>query len=161
MPSFLPLSSHLTANLAGAFRRPFPLMVRGKKAAATADPAGDVAPPKKMKGDWESSSTNKHHLTSLRAGGRLPVAGSGKIRCVGNEVIPTLASGSALLLWISSRAAYPSHYTNLCVGYCTPMACSCTTLHRTASSISHASLPCVSVSWVCTLTKDCGAVSSS
>ena len=68
-------------------------MVRSKKAAATADPAGDVVPSRKNKGDWESSSTNERHLAGMRADGRLPATESAKIRCVGNEVIPNPRAG--------------------------------------------------------------------
>ena len=59
-------------------------MGRGKKATS----AGDNAPPKKMKGDWESSTISERQLASLRADGRLLPAASGKVRFAGNEVIP-------------------------------------------------------------------------
>ena len=87
------------------------MMVKGEKTAATVNPVGDVAPPKKMKGDWESSSTNERHLAGMRANGRLPTVESGKIRCAGNEVItnPRVGEHVAFVDFIMCGLSLPLH----------------------------------------------------
>ena len=86
-------------------------MVRGKKAASTGNSAGDVAPPKKMKGDWESSSFMERHLAGLRADGRLPPAEDGRVRCAGNEVIPNPRADERVVFvdFLTHGLSFPLH----------------------------------------------------
>ena len=86
-------------------------MVRSKKAASTENSAGDVAPPKKMKGDWESSSIAERHLAGLRADGRLPPAEGGRVRCAGNEVFPNPRTGECVVFvdFLTRGLSFPLH----------------------------------------------------
>ena len=82
-------------------------MGKGKKASS----AGDNAPPKKMKGDWESSTVGERHLAGLRADGRLPPAASGRVRCAENEVTPSPRAGERVVFmdFLTRGLSFPLH----------------------------------------------------
>ena len=94
-------------------------MVRGKKAASTGNSAGDVAPPKKMKGDWESSSLAERHLAGLRADDCLPPAEDGRLRCAENVVFPSPRTGERVVFvdfltrGLSSRVVFVDFLTHV------------------------------------------------